>query len=240
MMRKSPIIALDFHNAEEALTFLQPFNGDAFVKVGMQLFYKEGPAIVEKLTGQGYDVFLDLKLHDIPNTVKLAMEVLAGHGASLVNVHAAGGKPMMEAALEGLDKGTPAGKKRPSIIGVTQLTSTDEAQMRREQLINTTLEASVLHYAQLAQEARLDGVVCSVHEAKAIREVCGEDFLKVTPGIRFGDSQSVDQKRIATPEIARLEGSTHIVVGRAITKSTDPVQAYMDIKAQWEGLNEHE
>ncbi len=239
-MRTSPIIALDFHSAEEALTFLEPFNGDAFVKVGMQLFYKEGPTIVEKLKAQGYDVFLDLKLHDIPNTVKLAMEVLAGQGADLVNVHAAGGKPMMEAALEGLDKGTSAGKKRPSIIAVTQLTSTDEAQMQREQLIQKTLEESVMHYAQLAKKSHLDGVVCSVHEAKAIREVCGEDFLKVTPGIRFADSQSDDQKRIATPEVARLEGSTHIVVGRAITKANDPVAAYKMIHAQWEGLKNNE
>lgn len=240
MMRKTPIIALDFHSAEEAFTFLQPFNGDAFVKVGMQLFYKEGPSIVRQLKEQGYDVFLDLKLHDIPNTVKLSMEVLAGHGADLVNVHAAGGKPMMEAALEGLDKGTPAGQKRPSIIAVTQLTSTDEAQMQREQLIPTTLEDSVLHYAKLAKEARLDGVVCSVLEAKAIREICGEDFLKVTPGIRLSENTTDDQKRIATPEVARLEGSTHIVVGRAITKANDPVAAYKMINAQWEGLTEHE
>lgn len=235
-MRTSPIIALDFHSAEEAFTFLQAFKGDAFVKVGMQLFYKEGPAIIEKLKTEGYDVFLDLKLHDIPNTVKLAMEVLANHGADLVNVHAAGGKPMMEAALEGLDKGRISGKKRPSIIAVTQLTSTDESQMQREQLIQTSLEESVIHYAKLADDAQLDGVVCSVHEAKAIREICGPDFLKVTPGIRFANSQADDQKRVATPEVARLEGSTHIVVGRAITKATDPVAAYRAVKAQWEGI----
>lgn len=235
-MRQSPIIALDFHSAEEAFAFLKPFNGDAFVKVGMQLYYKEGPAIVQKLKEQGFDVFLDLKLHDIPNTVKLAMEVLAGHGADLVNVHAAGGKPMMEAALEGLDKGTPAGQVRPSIIAVTQLTSTDETQMQREQLIQTTLEESVLHYAQLTKQAGLDGVVCSVLEAKAIREICGEDFLKVTPGIRLTANNSDDQKRIATPAVARLEGSTHIVVGRAITKAGNPIEAYETIQAQWEGL----
>lgn len=236
MMRQSPIIALDFHNAEEAFTFLKPFNGDAFVKVGMQLYYQEGPAIVQKLKEQGYHVFLDLKLHDIPNTVKLAMEVLAGHGADLVNVHAAGGKPMMEAALEGLDKGTPAGQRRPAIIAVTQLTSTDEAQMQREQFIQTTLEESVLQYAGLTKQAGLDGVVCSVLEAKAIREICGENFLKVTPGIRLTDNHADDQKRIATPEVARLEGSTHIVVGRAITKAGNPVEAYQTVQAQWEGL----
>lgn len=234
-MRTTPIIALDFPTAERALQFLQPFNGDAFVKVGMQLYYQAGPAIVHQLKEQGYDVFLDLKLHDIPNTVMSAMEVLAGHGADLVNVHAAGGKRMMEAALEGLDKGTKAGAKRPNIIGVTQLTSTDEEQMKREQLIPTTLEKSVLHYAELTQTASLDGVVCSVHEAKAIAEICGKEFLKVTPGIRLASNDADDQKRIATPEIARLEGSTHIVVGRAITQAADPVAAYKTITTQWEG-----
>mgnify|MGYP002508004469 CR=1 FL=1 len=234
-MRTTPIIALDFPTAERALQFLQPFNGDAFVKVGMQLYYQAGPAIVHQLKEQGYDIFLDLKLHDIPNTVMSAMEVLAGHGADLVNVHAAGGKRMMEAALEGLDKGTKAGAKRPNIIGVTQLTSTDEEQMKREQLIPTTLEKSVLHYAELTQTAGLDGVVCSVHEAKAIAEICGKEFLKVTPGIRLASNDADDQKRIATPEIARLEGSTHIVVGRAITQAADPVAAYKTITTQWEG-----
>ena len=234
-MRTTPIIALDFPTAERALQFLQPFNGDAFVKVGMQLYYQAGPAIVHQLKEQGYDVFLDLKLHDIPNTVMSAMEVLAGHGADLVNVHAGGGKRMMEAALEGLDKGTKAGAKRPNIIGVTQLTSTDEEQMKREQLIPTTLEKSVLHYAELTQTAGLDGVVCSVHEAKAIAEICGKEFLKVTPGIRLASNDADDQKRIATPEIARLEGSTHIVVGRAITQAADPVAAYNTITTQWEG-----
>lgn len=236
MMRQSPIIALDFPTAEEAFHFLQPFNGDAFVKVGMQLYYQEGPSIVKRLKEQGYDVFLDLKLHDIPNTVKSAMEVLAKHGADLVNVHAAGGKEMMAAALEGLENGTPEGKERPAIIAVTQLTSTDEVQMQREQLIGETLENSVVHYAKLAQEAGLDGVVCSVHEAGLIAEACGEAFLKVTPGIRLADSTTDDQKRIATPNVARQEGSTHIVVGRAITKATKPVQAYETVQVNWEGL----
>lgn len=239
-MNQSPIIALDFHSANEAFEFMAPFDGDVNVKVGMQLYYKEGPAIVEQLKLRGYNVFLDLKLHDIPNTVKLAMEVLAGHGADLVNVHAAGGQAMMEAALEGLDKGTPAGMSRPSIIAVTQLTSTDEQQMRGEQLIDTSLEQSVLHYAKLTKSAGLDGVVCSVHEATAIAEVCGDTFLKVTPGIRLANSQKDDQKRIATPKIARLSGSTHIVVGRAITKASDPRAAYENISTQWEGLNVNE
>lgn len=203
----------------------------------MQLYYKEGPAIVAKLKERGYGVFLDLKLHDIPNTVKSAMEVLAGLGVDLVNVHAAGGKTMMEAALEGLDKGTASGIRRPSLIAVTQLTSTDDRQVREEQLINVELEQSVRHYAKLSQVAGLDGVVCSVHEAATITEDCGERFFKVTPGIRLADGGVHDQKRIATPGEARLAGSTHIVVGRAITAATDPRKAYEIITAQWEGLN---
>ena len=235
-MKTSPIIALDFHSATEAFSFLDAFDGDINVKVGMQLYYKEGPAIIAKLKEQGYGVFLDLKLHDIPNTVKSAMEVLASLGADLVNVHAAGGQTMMEEALEGLDKGTPAGLRRPSLIGVTQLTSTDERQVREEQLIGVSLEQSVLQYAKLTQAAGLDGVVCSVHESAGITDVCGKEFFKVTPGIRLADSGVQDQKRIATPKEARLAGSTHIVVGRAITAAADPRSAYEIITAQWEGL----
>lgn len=234
-MKTSPIIALDFDSAEKTFNFLHAFEGDINVKVGMQLYYKEGPAIVARLKEQGYDVFLDLKLHDIPNTVKSAMEVLAGFGVDLVNVHAAGGKAMMEAALEGLDKGTPSGMSRPSLIGVTQLTSTDERQVREEQLIDAALQDSVLHYAKLTKEAGLDGVVCSVHEATAIADVCGKPFFKVTPGIRLADGGAHDQKRIATPEEARLAGSTHIVVGRAITGATDPRAAYEHIHTLWKG-----
>lgn len=235
-MKTSPIIALDFHSAQEAFSFLNAFEGGINVKVGMQLYYKEGPAIIAKLKEQGYDVFLDLKLHDIPNTVKSAMEVLAGLGADLVNVHAAGNRSMMEAALEGLDKGTRAGQKRPSIIGVTQLTSTDERQVREEQLIGVSLEESVYQYAKLTQAAGLDGVVCSVHESAKISEICGKEFFKVTPGIRLADGDAQDQKRIATPAEARLAGSTHIVVGRAITAAADPRAAYEIVNAQWEGL----
>lgn len=235
-MKTSPIIALDFESAEKTMEFLRAFNGDVNVKVGMQLYYKEGPAIIAKLKELGFDIFLDLKLHDIPNTVKSAMQSLASLGVDLVNVHAAGGKTMMESALEGLDKGTPSGMKRPSIIGVTQLTSTDERQVRDEQLIQASLRDSVLHYAKLTKEAGLDGVVCSVHEASIIQEVCGSEFLKVTPGIRLPEIGAHDQKRIATPEEARKEGSTHIVVGRAITGAKDPLAAYEYINARWKGM----
>lgn len=235
-MKTSPIIALDFESAQKTIEFLHAFNGDVNVKVGMQLYYKEGPAIIAKLKELGFDIFLDLKLHDIPNTVKSAMESLASLGVDLVNVHAAGGKTMMESALEGLDKGTPSGMKRPSIIGVTQLTSTDERQVREEQLIRATVQDSVLHYAKLTKEAGLDGVVCSVHESSIIQQACGSEFLKVTPGIRLPDSGAHDQKRIATPEEARKEGSTHIVVGRAITGAKDPRAAYEHINARWKGM----
>lgn len=236
-MKNSPIIALDFESAEKTFEFLTVFEGDVNVKVGMQLYYKEGPAIIAKLKERGFDIFLDLKLHDIPNTVKSAMEVLASLGVNLVNVHAAGGKTMMEAALEGLDKGTPTGIKRPSIIGVTQLTSTDERQVKEEQLIQASLQQSVLHYAKLTKDAGLDGVVCSVQEAAIISEVCGPEFLKVTPGIRLPENDVQDQKRIATPEEARKEGSTHIVVGRAITGASNPRAAYEQINALWKGTD---
>ncbi|MBE1553529.1 orotidine-5'-phosphate decarboxylase [Sporosarcina limicola] len=234
-MKTAPIIALDFDSAEKTFEFLKAFEGDVNVKVGMQLYYKEGPAIVARLKELGYDIFLDLKLHDIPNTVQSAMEVLAGFGVDLINVHAAGGKTMMEAALEGLDKGTTSGLVRPSLIGVTQLTSTDEQQVRSEQLIDGSLQDSVLHYAKLTKDAGLDGVVCSVHEAAVISHVCGNEFFKVTPGIRLADGGMHDQKRIATPEEARLAGSTHIVVGRAITGAADPRAAYEHINSRWKG-----
>lgn len=234
-MTDSPFIALDFPTGEEALRFLQPFEGKANVKVGMELFYKEGPAILHELKARGYGIFLDLKLHDIPNTVKSAMKILAQYEVELVNVHAAGGVRMMEAALEGLEEGTPAGKTRPRIIAVTQLTSTDEASMRADQLIEQSLEQSVVHYAKKAQEAGLDGVVCSVLEAKMIEEACGKDFLKVTPGIRMASGETHDQKRVATPQSARENGSTHIVVGRAITQAADAVKAHAEVNALWKG-----
>lgn len=236
MNNHNPIIALDFSAKEEVLQFLKPFEEKLFVKVGMELYLQEGPSIVVDLKEMGHDVFLDLKLHDIPNTVKSAMRGLAKLGADMVNVHAAGGLRMMESALEGLEAGTEAGKQRPLLIGVTQLTSTSEQQMKNEQKINVSLEDSVLHYAKLSKQAGLDGVVCSVLEAAAISRVCGEDFLRVTPGIRLTDGTEHDQIRIATPEVARLEGSSLIVVGRAITKSENPVETYQLIKQQWEVL----
>ncbi|WP_019416023.1 orotidine-5'-phosphate decarboxylase [Paenisporosarcina sp. TG20] len=231
---KNPIIALDFSTKAEVFKFLEPFDERLFVKVGMELYFQEGPTIVNELKNRGYDVFLDLKLHDIPNTVKSAMRGLASLGADLVNVHAAGGIQMMESALEGLEAGTPAGQQRPLIIGVTQLTSTSEQQMKEEQQINLSLQNSVLHYAALCKQSGLDGVVCSVLEAADIKNQCGDDFLRVTPGIRLHEGLGHDQIRIATPRIAKVEGSSLIVVGRAITQSANPVEAYKQVKQQWE------
>lgn len=228
-----PIIALDFQSEEDVLQFLSQFDEKLFVKIGMELFYQGGPDIVRKVKEQGHGIFLDLKLHDIPNTVKSAMKGLARMGVDLVNVHAAGGKNMMEAALEGLEAG--ASEKRPMLIGVTQLTSTTEEQMQKEQGIKMSLLDSVLHYAELTKEAGLDGVVCSVHEAGMIAERCGEQFLRVTPGIRLAGGELHDQKRVATPDYARLNGSSFIVVGRAITKATNPVEAYKEVCNLWEG-----
>lgn len=233
-MNTKPIIALDFPTEERVLTFLTQYNEPLFVKIGMELYMQEGPQIVEKVKALGHDVFLDLKLHDIPNTVKSAMKGLAKLGVDLVNVHAAGGRAMMEGALEGLEAGTPAGQARAALIAVTQLTSTTEQQMQQEQHIQLSLQDSVLHYAQLTHEAGLNGVVCSVHEARAIAEVCGEQFLRVTPGIRMLGGEAHDQKRIATPDGAKQQGSTQIVVGRAITGAQDPVAAYHEVLKLWE------
>lgn len=234
MMNTKPIIALDFPGEKQVMDFLAQFNEPLFVKIGMELYMQEGPDIVRKVKDQGHDIFLDLKLHDIPNTVKSAMKGLARLGVNLVNVHAAGGSQMMEGALEGLEAGTVAGKQRAALIAVTQLTSTTEQQMQAEQKVNLTLNESVLHYAQLTKQAGLNGVVCSVHEAKAIREVCGEDFLRVTPGIRMLGGDAHDQKRIATPNGAKEDGSSLIVVGRAITGAINPVAAYKQVCELWE------
>jgi orotidine-5'-phosphate decarboxylase len=233
-MNTNPIIALDFPSEQHVMQFLQQFDEKLFVKIGMELYMQEGPDIVRKVKAQGHDVFLDLKLHDIPNTVKSAMKGLARLGVDLVNVHAAGGQPMMEGALEGLEAGTAAGQSRAKLIAVTQLTSTTEEQMQREQNIALSLNESVLHYAKLTNEAKLDGVVCSVHEAKAIAEVCGEQFLRVTPGIRMLGGDAHDQKRIATPDGAKRDGSSLIVVGRAITGAVNPVEAYKEVCQLWE------
>lgn len=236
-MDNSLIIALDFANGREVNRFLEPFEGrELFVKVGMELFYQEGPSIVHQLKEKGHRIFLDLKLHDIPNTVKSAMRGLARLECDLVNVHAAGGKEMMAAALEGLEAGSPAGRKRPECIAVTQLTSTSELQMNKEQLIPVSLEESVLHYALLTKEAGLDGVVCSAWEAGLIREKAGQSFLTVCPGIRMATDHAGDQKRVATPEFARNSGVSSIVVGRSITRSADPLKSYENWMEAWKGI----
>ncbi|MER2105508.1 MAG: orotidine-5'-phosphate decarboxylase [Solibacillus sp.] len=234
-MNTKPIIALDFPGEAEVFQFLNHFDEPLFVKIGMELYMQEGPDIVRKVKEQGHDIFLDLKLHDIPNTVKSAMKGLARLGVDLVNVHAAGGRPMMEAALEGLEAGTAAGRERAKLIAVTQLTSTTEEQMQAEQKIALSLKDSVLHYASLTKQAGLDGVVCSVHEARAIADVCGEEFLRVTPGIRMLGGEAHDQKRIATPDGAKKDGSSLIVVGRAITGAADKPAAYKEVCQLWEG-----
>ncbi|MGQ5207383.1 orotidine-5'-phosphate decarboxylase [Bacillus subtilis] len=237
MKNNLPIIALDFASAEETLAFLAPFQQEPlFVKVGMELFYQEGPSIVKQLKERNCELFLDLKLHDIPTTVNKAMKRLASLGVDLVNVHAAGGKKMMQAALEGLEEGTPAGKKRPSLIAVTQLTSTSEQIMKDELLIEKSLIDTVVHYSKQAEESGLDGVVCSVHEAKAIYQAVSPSFLTVTPGIRMSEDAVNDQVRVATPAIAREKGSSAIVVGRSITKAEDPVKAYKAVRLEWEGI----
>ncbi|MEH6940517.1 orotidine-5'-phosphate decarboxylase [Bacillus sp. JJ722] len=235
-MNKSLIIALDFSTADELKQFLDGFpNEQLYVKIGMELFYQAGPAIINEIKSRGHKIFLDLKLHDIPNTVKQAMKGLAKLDVDLVNVHAAGGKKMMEAALEGLIEGTPEGKKRPLIIAVTQLTSTTEVAMKSEQRIAISLEESVTSYATLTKEAGLDGVVCSPHEVERIHELLGQDFLTVTPGIRMASEDVHDQKRVATPEKARLLGTNAIVVGRSITKASSPLEAYKAVNRAWEG-----
>lgn len=236
-MNDSLIIALDFPDREKVMEFLKPFEQEQlFLKVGMELFYSEGPSIIEELKKQNHKIFLDLKLHDIPNTVKNAMKVLASYGCDLVNVHAAGGTAMMAAAIEGLDAGTKAGSIRPYCLAVTQLTSTSEQQVRQEQLIGVPLAQSVLHYAELAGKSGLDGVVCSPHEAKEIRSSIGKPFLTVTPGIRPAECALHDQKRAATPQFAREQGISAIVVGRPITASINPLESYQQILQEWKGV----
>ncbi|MBO4838727.1 MAG: orotidine-5'-phosphate decarboxylase [Lachnospiraceae bacterium] len=225
-MSKDVIIACDFKSGEETLAFLDRFAArerKPFVKIGMELFYAEGPEMVRKIRGMGLPIFLDLKLHDIPNTVKKAMTVLSRLDVDLCNLHAGGGRPMMEAALEGLTR--PDGS-RPKLIAVTMLTSTDQTVMERDLLIGRPLPEVVMHYAQTARDAGLDGVVCSPLEAGLVHERCGADFLAVTPGIRFAENEKGDQKRVTTPADARRLGSDYIVVGRPITAAADPVSAY--------------
>jgi orotidine-5'-phosphate decarboxylase len=223
-MAKDVIIACDFASGGETLAFLDRFGGEKpFVKIGMELFYAEGPQIVRSLKDRGHRIFLDLKLHDIPNTVKKAMRVLSGLDVDLVNLHAAGTRAMMEAALEGLTR--PDGT-RPLLIAVTQLTSTDQEALESELLIPRPMEEVVLAYAKNAAAAGLDGVVCSPLEAGRVHESCGAGFLTVTPGVRFAEGDSGDQKRVATPARARELGSDFIVVGRPITRAADPLEAY--------------
>ena len=223
-MGKDVIVACDFPSAGETLAFLDKLGPvRPFVKIGMELYYAEGPQIVRALKERGHKVFLDLKLHDIPNTVKKAMAVLSRLGADIVNVHAAGTGAMMAAALEGLTR--PDGT-RPLLIAVTQLTSTDEETMQRELLISRSMPETVMHYARNARAAGLDGVVCSPLEAAKVHEACGEGFLTVTPGVRFAEGEKGDQKRVMTPAEAKKIGSDYIVVGRPITAASDPAAAY--------------
>ncbi|MDO4484616.1 MAG: orotidine-5'-phosphate decarboxylase [Clostridia bacterium] len=222
-MAKDVIIALDFESKEKTLAFLDRFTDvKPFVKIGMELFYAEGPDVVRAIKERGHKIFLDLKLHDIPNTVKKAMKVLSSLDVDMTNLHAAGTIAMMEGALEGL---TREDGSRAILLAVTQLTSTSEERMQQELLINATMEETVKQYARNAKAAGLPGVVCSPLEAALVKEACGEDFLTVTPGIRFADGDKGDQVRIMTPEKARA-ASDYIVVGRPITAAEDPVAAY--------------
>ena len=223
-MGKDVIVALDFESRERTLAFLDLFTEEKpFVKIGMELFYAEGPSVVREIRSRGHRIFLDLKLHDIPNTVKKAMAALSALDVDMVNLHAAGTAAMMTAALEGLTR--PDGS-RPLLIAVTQLTSTDQERMERELMIHAPLEQVVLHLAHNARAAGLDGVVCSPLEAGKVHEACGSGFLTVTPGVRFADGDKGDQKRVTTPGEARRLGSDYIVVGRPITASPDPAAAY--------------
>ena len=238
-MERPLIIALDFQDRQEVETFLHKFKDEKlYVKVGMELFYQEGPSIISQIKQLGHKIFLDLKLHDIPNTVKQAMRGLAKLDVDLVNVHAAGGKKMMQAAIEGLEAGTPEGKKRPACIAVTQLTSTSQTMVDEELLLKGDINDVVFHYAQMAKESGLEGVVCSTHEVESLNQKLGTSFMTVTPGIRLKEDSSDDQTRIATPDQARRLGSTAIVVGRSITKSENPYEAYLNVKKAWEEIGE--
>jgi orotidine-5'-phosphate decarboxylase len=223
-MGKDVIVACDFASAQQVFSFLDKFTGrKPFVKIGMELFYAEGPSIVREIKKRGHKIFLDLKLHDIPNTVKKSMAVLSRLDVDLCNLHAGGTVRMMEAALEGL---TRADGTRPLLIAVTQLTSTDQESMENDLLIHESMDKVVMHYAANAKKAGLDGVVCSPLEAGKVHDVCGKEFLTVTPGVRFADGDIGDQKRVMTPAEAKRIGSDYIVVGRPITAADDPVVAY--------------
>lgn len=232
-MGKDVIIACDFDSAEKTFEFLDLFKGEKpFVKIGMELYYAEGPSIVREIKKRGHKVFLDLKLHDIPNTVKKAMHVLSELDVDICNLHAGGTVAMMKAALEGLTRNDGS---RPLLIAVTQLTSTDEESMKNDLLINESIDKVVMHYAENAKKAGLDGVVCSPLEAEKVHSVCGDAFLTVTPGVRFASGDVGDQKRVTTPSRAKELGSDYIVVGRPITAAVDPVAAYERCKKEFIG-----
>ena len=223
-MGRDVIVACDFASAQQTFDFLDKFTGrKPFVKIGMELYYAEGPEIVRQIKARGHKIFLDLKLHDIPNTVKKAMAVLSNLDVDITNLHAAGATAMMQGALEGLTR--PDGT-RPLLIAVTQLTSTDQESMERDLLIKEPIDLVVMHYAKTAKNAGLDGVVCSPLESGKVHDVCGKDFLTITPGVRFADGDVGDQKRVMTPAQAKEIGSDYIVVGRPITAAADPVAAY--------------
>ena len=232
-MGKDVIIACDFDSKEKVFSFLDKFEGEErkpFVKIGMELYYAEGPEIVREIKRRGHKIFLDLKLHDIPNTVKKSMAVLSRLDVDMTNLHAAGTGRMMEAAIEGL---TREDGTRPILIAVTQLTSTDEETMKSDLLINEPIDKVVMHYASVAKRSGLDGVVCSPLEAGKVHDTCGRDFVTVTPGVRFADGDIGDQKRVMTPAAAREIGSDYIVVGRPITAAEDPVAAYRRCVAEF-------
>ncbi len=230
-MGKDVIIACDFASADAAFAFLDKFEDEKpFVKIGMELYYAEGPSIVKKIKERGHKIFLDLKLHDIPNTVKKSMAVLSALDVDMTNLHAAGTSAMMQGALEGLTR--PDGT-RPMLIAVTQLTSTDEVRMRNELLIDAPIGEVVMKYAENAKNSGLDGVVCSPLEAQIVHERCGKSFVTVTPGVRFADGDVGDQKRVMTPAEAKKIGSDYIVVGRPITAAPDPVAAYRRCMAEF-------
>ena len=232
-MGKDVIIACDFDSKEKVFSFLDKFEGEErkpFVKIGMELYYAEGPEIVREIKRRGHKIFLDLKRHDIPNTVKKSMAVLSRLDVDMTNLHAAGTGRMMEAAIEGL---TREDGTRPMLIAVTQLTSTDEETMKQDLLINEPIDKVVMHYASVAKRSGLDGVVCSPLEAGKVHDTCGKDFVTVTPGVRFADGDIGDQKRVMTPAAAREIGSDYIVVGRPITAAEDPVAAYRRCVAEF-------
>ncbi len=230
-MAKDVIIACDFDSKEKVLSFLDLFTDvKPFVKIGMELYYSEGPSIVKEIKKRGHKIFLDLKLHDIPNTVKKSMAVLSKLDVDMCNLHASGTINMMKSALEGL---TREDGTRPILIAVTQLTSTDEESMQKDLLINKPIDEVVMHYAKNAKIAGLDGVVCSPLEAGKVHNVCGNEFLTITPGVRFSDGEMGDQKRVTTPKMARQLGSDYIVVGRPITASENPVLAYKKCVAEF-------